>query len=110
MPFEACAVRINIDVKLVPAHDYSGSNVISDVQKCLQMYLHPLNGGESSDGWDFGVKPHHSDIYALLESLPGMENVRSLKISSEEERAGLEKSGVYLICSGELKIRVGQPK
>ena len=103
-------VRINIDVILVPAHDYLGVNIISDVQKCLLKYLHPLNGGENSEGWDFGVRPHHSDIYALLESVPGMENVQSLKISSEEERAGLEKSGVYLICSGELKIQVGQQK
>ena len=101
-------VRINIDVVAAPVLQSTGSNIVNDIQKRLEKYLHPLSGGDKSEGWRFGEQPHHSDVYSQLESIPSLAYVRSLKIISEEERPGLEKSRVYLICCGELKIRVGQ--
>lgn len=46
----------------------------------LQHFLHPLTGGSTEQGWSFGRQPHLSDLYALLESIPGVDRVDQLEI------------------------------
>jgi hypothetical protein len=100
-------VRISVEAVIVPADEFMESDIVSVCQKRLEAFLHPLTGGENSQGWDFGEKPHQSDLYALFESVTGLEYVRSLQIISEEERQGLLENGSFLICSGKHKIHLG---
>lgn len=100
-------VRISVEAVIVPAYELMESDIVNVCQKRLEAFLHPLTGGENSQGWSFGEKPHQSDLYALLESVSGLEYVRSLHIISEEERQGLLESGSFLICSGTHKIHLG---
>lgn len=100
-------VQIGVDVEVVPARDESGSAVIAECERRLEAFLHPLTGGEGPEGWHFGQQPHDSDLYALLEGVPGIGYVRSLRVRMEEERAGLLQSGLYLISSGQHRLREG---
>ncbi|MDD5320650.1 MAG: putative baseplate assembly protein [Methylococcales bacterium] len=99
-------VRISVEAVIVPAYEFMEADIAGTCQKRLEAFLHPLTGGENSQGWGFGEKPHESDLYALLESVAGLEYVRTLRIISEEERQGLLESGSFLICSGKHKIHL----
>lgn len=97
---------VGIEAEIVPAAGYAASGLLADCQRRLNEYLHPLTGGPHGEGWPFGQLPHRSDFYPLLEALPGLEYVRSLQVITGEERPGLLASGVFLICSGQHKIRL----
>ncbi len=100
-------VQIGVDVEVVPAQGESGSAIIAECERRLEAFLHPLTGGQGPEGWHFGQQPHDSDFYALLEEVPGIGYVRSLRVRMEEERAGLLQSGLYLISSGQHRLREG---
>ncbi|MDF0664876.1 MAG: baseplate J/gp47 family protein [Nitrospira sp.] len=45
------------------------------VVKSLRQFMHPLSGGRDGQGWPFGRNVYVSDIYALLDTLPGIDVV-----------------------------------
>ena len=56
------------------------SNVYEDVGRAqairvLKHYLHPLYGGQDGRGWPFGRNVYVSEIYELLDTLPGIDYV-----------------------------------
>lgn len=99
-------VRINVAAVIVPSNEAGESDIAMDCRDWLDVFLHPLTGGARARGWDFGAIPHQSDLFALLESVPGLEYVRSLQIDYEEERPGLLDNGNFLICSGKHRIKL----
>ena len=74
------------------------------VRAALSAYLHPLTGGVNGRGWDFGRHPHRSDLYALLEALPGVDHVRALSIAETVDRAGVGQTDRFLVCSGHHSV------
>ncbi|MFZ2168866.1 MAG: hypothetical protein WAW61_04420, partial [Methylococcaceae bacterium] len=100
-------VRINVKAVIVPAYEIGEADIATECKTRLQAFLHPLTGGERGTGWGFGLKPHQSDLFALLEPIQGLEYVRSLQIVYEEERQGLLEHGNFLICSGKHRIILG---
>ncbi|MGH7930518.1 MAG: putative baseplate assembly protein, partial [Candidatus Binatia bacterium] len=100
-------VRICVDAVVVAQSADSGASVALQCDDKLRRYLHPVNGGDASRGWEFGAMPHESDLFAVLESVPGLGFVRSLNIRTEEDYPGLLKSENFLISSGEHRIRLG---
>jgi predicted phage baseplate assembly protein len=100
-------VRASVEATVVATNAPAGASINAQCQQELAKYLHPLTGGPHGRGWEFGQRPHESDLYALLESVRGLEYVRSLYLRMEEERPGLLESGIFLICSGEHHISPG---
>lgn len=45
------------------------------VVKSLRRFMHPLSGGHDGLGWPFGRSVYVSDIYELLDMLPGIDVV-----------------------------------
>lgn len=45
----------------------------------LVAHLHPLTGGPDGAGWPFGRSVYASDLYALLDGLPGVDYVDDLR-------------------------------
>jgi hypothetical protein len=45
----------------------------------LAAYLHPVTGGADGTGWPFGRDVHASEIYAVLDRLPGVDFVDGLR-------------------------------
>lgn len=99
-------VRVDVSVEVALASPEGASAVASDVAQALARFLHPLTGGLDADGWDFGRQPHLSDLYALLEAVPGVDHLASLQVTAGEERPGLLAGGRFLVHSGNHDIRL----
>jgi predicted phage baseplate assembly protein len=93
----------------------------ADVQRqaetMLYRYLNPFHGGPAGDGWPFGRDLHVSEIYALLQRVPGVEFVDEVQISIREPgRSGgaqpvigrIETPEPALICSYQHRVEVVQ--
>jgi len=70
------------------------------LQQRLTRFLHPLTGGFDGKGWIFGREPHKSDLYSLLESVPGVDHIHSLNITQTEDITNAKRSDRFLIYSG----------
>ncbi len=93
-------MRIDVSVEIALASLEGASLVQQATQEKIASFLHPLTGGLDGAGWDFGRKAHPSDLYALIENVPGVDHIRDLKITETEEAPGVRKTGRFLVFSG----------
>ena len=80
-------VDVAVDATVVPGAVGSIADLEAALAEAIDAFLHPLTGGETGRGWQFGELPCHSDLYALLEGVEGVDHVASLAVtfSGEEE-------------------------
>ena len=57
-------------------------------EAALYRYLNPYTGGPDGTGWAFGRDLHVSELYALLQRVPGIEFVDELHISVRDPGSG----------------------
>ena len=95
-------VRVDVEVEIVLTSLNVANEVGLAVNAILTSFLHPLTGGLDAVGWDFGRQPYESDLYALLESIPGVDHIRSLKKSLVPDRAGAENTDHFLVYAGTI--------
>ena len=95
-------LAVAVEVDLVPLASTSAAEVRGGVLAGLTAYLHPLTGGADGAGWDFGQRPHRSDLIALVEGLPGVDHVRHLAMA--EAADGPILTGRFLVCSGDHRV------
>ncbi|MFB2875387.1 putative baseplate assembly protein [Floridanema aerugineum] len=96
-------VEVSVIADIALTSPDGASTVKQAVNKTLTDFLHPLTGGLDGNGWTFGRRPHRSDFYALLEAVPGVDHIRSLKIEKIGEQNNVEKiqdTGRFLVYSG----------
>jgi uncharacterized phage protein gp47/JayE len=74
-------VGVGITAQVVVTSIDVASTVDSEVKKRLNTFFHPLTGGPEGKGWDFGRDVAASDIYALLESIEGVDHVENLQFT-----------------------------
>ncbi len=55
--------------------------VVELAKEAVAEFFHPLRGGPERGGWPFGRSIYVSEIYALLDSLPGVDYVSQLNVS-----------------------------
>ncbi len=55
----------------------------------LLRYLNPCVGGPDGKGWPFGRELHTSELFALLQRIPGVEFVDDLKVLYRETATGV---------------------
>jgi len=116
--------EVKVKAEIVPVSLEKSEELRTKVVKKLEIFLHPLLGG-NGDGWDFGRSPHESNIYSLIQSIPGIERVQSLEIivgdllfyssdisqSTSASKDTWKKSAKtnyfnYLICSGKHQVSI----
>jgi hypothetical protein len=61
----------------------------SRVKKAIEDWLDALKGGPEGEGWPFGRDVYTSEIYRLLEKVPGVDYVSDVALSSTSEGAKL---------------------
>ena len=96
--------EIRVNTEIVPQSVANAGTVKADVLRALQQFFHPLTGGQQGSGWLFGRRPHHSDVYAVLEAVPGVRYVHALDIQPADviiDQQTLIYSGTHQI---ELKL------
>jgi hypothetical protein len=96
---------IGIDVKAeitVKTVEGAGKLEIA-VKLSLCRFLHPLTGFDGS-GWAFGRLPTKSDLYRVIENVPGVEHVRSVQIAKSAGSPDAERFGRFLIYAGDVQL------
>lgn len=71
-------VEVSVVTEVVPGDLDEAEEVKARVQAALNAFFHPLTGGPSGTGWAFGRDVYESEVYQLLEALPGVSHVKSL--------------------------------
>lgn len=97
-------IRVDIEAEVAVESLAAAATLEASLQDVLKRFLHPLTGGIDGKGWSFGRKPHRSDIYALIEAAPGVDHVRTLKVTETDDRRGVADTGRFLVYSGTHRI------
>jgi hypothetical protein len=95
-------LQVSITAEIWPISLDLSPQIKLNVTTRLAAFLHPITGGFGGTGWQFGRQPHESDFYALIQSIPGVDHIESLSITT----AGEVRPGRFLIYSGEHTIRL----
>jgi hypothetical protein len=74
-------IAVTVQATVTPVTIEDADALRDRVTAALQRFLHPLTGGPDGQGWAFGSRPHHSDLIALAEAVPGVDHVDSLAVS-----------------------------
>jgi predicted phage baseplate assembly protein len=107
-------VSITARVRL-PEQATSSMNVETRrrAEAALYQYLNPYRGGPDGTGWTFGRDLHVSELYALLQRIPGIEFVDELRISVRDPGSGSAPQDVSprlvlppegLVCSDSHRV------
>jgi len=97
-------VAVDVETEITVADPDAATEIELAATLALQAYLHPVTGGRDSAGWDFGREPQKSDLWELLEDIPGVDHVRSLKLQPRWPPGADESHEQYLVCAGSHKI------
>ena len=82
-------------------------------EELLYRYLNPYTGGPVGEGWPFGRSLYLSEIYGLLQGIPGVEFVEGVKVyvsetgewtPSKPAPPSLRLPKYAVICSGKHQI------
>lgn len=109
VPPRYLSVSITTEIALTSLE--GASAVERAVERQLASFLHPLTGGLDGKGWDFGREPYKSDFYRQIESVSGVDHIRSLAVKltidgQEDPQAvqAIQQTGLYLVHSGKHTI------
>jgi hypothetical protein len=69
------------------------ATVRQNVVKAVRDFLHPTHGGDEGRGWPFGRSIFRSELYAIIEGLPGVDHVRELFLRDARMRLGRKVPG-----------------
>src|SRR5262249_12896415 len=94
-------VRVEVAAEIGLVGIDRATDVVAEVRQTVASFLHPLTGGLDGKGWDFGRRPHLSDLYALIEAVPGVDHIRALDVAEVEDVAGATLTRRFLLYSGE---------
>lgn len=71
--------EVTANATITPVSLENADIVRTRVKQHLEAFLHPLTGGKG-EGWQFGRYPQKSDLYAIIQSIAGVDYVNSLEI------------------------------
>ena len=95
-------VQVTVTAEVVPLSLAVAETLPATVIAALERFLHPLTGRWDGQGWPFGRRPYRSDLYRLLEAVPGVHHVQRLSIAMHDPP--LTQAERFLIYSGPHQI------
>jgi hypothetical protein len=75
-------LEVRIQMTVAPLPDELELNVKEQVVNAVRRFLNSLIGGEDGKGWPFGRDVFVSEIYSLVDQLPGVDFVTALSLTS----------------------------
>ena len=79
-------VEFSIRITLVARHGADPKALQDEAGQCLEEFFDPLEGGFDGKGWPFGKSVYVSELYRVLDQLPGVDYVtRSMRPGTREE-------------------------
>ncbi len=108
-------IPVSIEVHLKGKNNINSERIIIEVEKRLYRYINPVHGGTDGKGWQFGYNLSLSETYAVLQGIPGVEYVESVKLSYIDSETGERKESTNkidvpadsLVCSDKHVVIVG---
>lgn len=97
--------NVTVTATITPVSLEDADIVRNRVRQRLETFLHPLTGGRG-EGWQFGRYPKESDIYAIIQSIPGVDHVNDLKVELLPKETNSLLSADSLIYSGHHTINL----
>lgn len=97
-------VEVGVSARVVPEEAGQSSVVVDAVAAAVTDYLHPLSGGRQRTGWDFGRPVHLSEIYTLIEQVPGVDHVEEASFAGAPGATMIPVGAIELVASGEHTI------
>jgi len=74
---------VNAELLIARRPDWPETGLADEVVTAIAAYLDPVTGGPDKLGWPFGRSVYVSELYALLQSLPGVDHVPDIALSSQ---------------------------
>ena len=78
--FEPVAIAYKLTYKEGAKQDY----VDDQARQAIEDYFHPLIGGAQRQGWPFGRSVYPSEVYELLDNIPGVDFVEQVTLNDGE--------------------------
>ena len=69
--------EIEIEARVIAQPTANSGQVAEALQKMLLDYFHPLTGGPSGNGWDFGGTVYFSETYRRILDIPGVARLEA---------------------------------
>jgi hypothetical protein len=79
---------VDISATIVPEPGVAAGLLETRARASLVRFLHPLHGGPSGEGWDFGRGVYLSDVATVLEAVEGLDYAESIQLLVDEEVRG----------------------
>jgi hypothetical protein len=73
-------LKVAVQARIFLKPDAVQKTVLESTEKALRNFFKPLNGGPDQKGWPFGRSVYASEIYALLDRLPGVEYLTDVEL------------------------------
>lgn len=97
-------LAVSVAVQVAPISLDGAMDLLNAVRDRLTEFLHPLTGGLNGTGWEFGRRPHHSDFYAQIEQIPGVDYVEALTVTYASDP--LPDRETTLIYAGNVDVHL----
>ena len=100
---------VGVRATVLPQREDDAGPVRERVLRALEAFMHPLGGGPTGTGWDFGAAVHLSDLAGVLEAVPGVDAVTDLVLLRDDVPAGdtVPARVDQVVCAGPLTVRLG---
>jgi predicted phage baseplate assembly protein len=76
-------VRVSVSAQVSVTEPGRAAEIIEDLRKRIDSFLHPLTGGPGGNGWAFGQSIHLSQITAVVRGAPGIDRISRVQLSSD---------------------------
>ena len=99
-------VWVTVQTRIKPLPKAEPERVRRDVKVALYRFLHPLYGGPDGAGWPFGRSLTIDKVYALIQTVPGVEYATELNLypislaDQSGQRLGKSEQVIALAANG----------
>ncbi len=97
-------INVRLRVWLAIKENIKQNEVISEAGRRINEYFNPISGGPEGTGWPLGRHIYRSEVYNLLEGIPGIDHVAKIEIDDDENISTLEIEKHQLITLDKLDI------
>lgn len=78
---------ISLDIQLTAEAHTNAEQLKGAIDMRIRQFFHPLTGGDQGDGWPMGRSVHRSELFQLIESMPGVDHVDAIVIGGNRSLA-----------------------
>jgi uncharacterized phage protein gp47/JayE len=99
---------VDVSATIVPVLDSQAGLVETRAREALNKFLHPLHGGTSGEGWDFGRGVYLSDVATVLESVEGLDYAELIQLLVNDEVHGdfAEVPRDRIVVAGTIRLKL----